>query len=253
MLSGFIERLLDAATVPEIREVYLDAVAAMGFDHALYAARFMLSVPRGLLRDNPVVFTTLPDDLIARAQQLGDLDNDPWVTWVLQNDGDISARDLQARMGQASPSLALATQAGLGQAQIISLRDKVLHSVGAVILFPGRGTGPCAHDRLWATKGREARVLSWVMHMRIATMQRTPPPATLTPRQREVLGWRSAGKTVGEIAMILGITPATVEKHMRLAREALGVETTSQAVLKAHVTDQLFASRMPSMPFKLQG
>ncbi|KTF08268.1 hypothetical protein MGSAQ_000238 [marine sediment metagenome] len=53
--------------------------------------------------------------------------------------------------------------------------------------------------------------------------------------------------------MILGITAATVEKHMRLAREALGVETTPQAVLKAHVTHQLFQPAAASLRLGGQG
>ncbi|MFO7771946.1 MAG: LuxR family transcriptional regulator, partial [Roseovarius gahaiensis] len=32
----------------------------------------------------------------------------------------------------------------------------------------------------------------------------------------------------------------TVEKHLRLARQALGVETTAQAVLKAALQNQMF-------------
>ena len=36
------------------------------------------------------------------------------------------------------------------------------------------------------------------------------------------------------------LTSATVEKHLRLAREALAVETTAQAVLKAALHNQMF-------------
>ena len=172
------------------------------------------------MRDNPVVFSNLPPDLIEQAQRLRDLDQDPWVEWVRDNDGDIASDALQDQFGP-SRSFGLAAEHGLGHARIISLRDKVLHSVGAVVVMPRRGADAQDLQASWARSGREVRVLSWVMHMRIATMQRNLPKATLTPRQREVLGWRSAGKTVGEIAVILGITAATMEKHRRLAREAL--------------------------------
>jgi LuxR family transcriptional regulator len=62
----------------------------------------------------------------------------------------------------------------------------------------------------------------------------------LTARQREVLGWVGDGKTVQDIALLIGLTPATVEKHLRLARAALNVETTAQAVLKAAFQNQIF-------------
>jgi len=38
----------------------------------------------------------------------------------------------------------------------------------------------------------------------------------------------------------LELTPATIEKHLRLARETLDVETTAQAVLKAAFYNQMF-------------
>ena len=63
---------------------------------------------------------------------------------------------------------------------------------------------------------------------------------TLTKRQREVLQWVGDGKTTQDIAVLLGLTPATIEKHLRLAREALDVETTAQAVLKAAFYNQMF-------------
>ena len=62
----------------------------------------------------------------------------------------------------------------------------------------------------------------------------------LTQRQREVLQWVGDGKTAQDIALLMGLTAATVEKHLRLAREALDVETTAQAVLKAAFYNQMF-------------
>ncbi|CRL11354.1 hypothetical protein NIT7321_02209 [Phaeobacter italicus] len=38
----------------------------------------------------------------------------------------------------------------------------------------------------------------------------------------------------------MGLTTATVEKHLRLAREALSVETTAHAVLKAALHNQMY-------------
>lgn len=240
MLPGFIEALLNARTVPDIGTIFQQAMAHLGFERTLYAGRFMLSVPRSVMQESPVILGNMPARLIDQAQALPDLHRDPWVEWVLTHDGDIAASDLLAH-GRPSASLALAADHGLGALQILSLRDKVLNGVGAVLVVPFDGATDHDLRARWGQAGRDVRVLSWVMHMRIATMHRHPARATLTPRQREVLGWRSSGKTVTETAMILGITAATVEKHLRLAREALGVDTTPQAVLKAHVTHQLFS------------
>ena len=62
----------------------------------------------------------------------------------------------------------------------------------------------------------------------------------LTKRQSEVLQWVGDGKTIQDIAILLDLIPATVEKYLRLAREALDVDTTAQALLKAAFSNQTF-------------
>lgn len=47
----------------------------------------------------------------------------------------------------------------------------------------------------------------------------------LTPREREVLHWVVEGKRVGEISIILSISVRTVEHHVRVCLQKLGVET----------------------------
>lgn len=58
-------------------------------------------------------------------------------------------------------------------------------------------------------------------------------PAKLTEREREVLHWYADGKTAWEISRILSISESTVKTHLRLARERLGVVTSTQAVALA--------------------
>ena len=43
-----------------------------------------------------------------------------------------------------------------------------------------------------------------------------------------------------DIATIMDLTPATVAKHLKMARDALNVETTAQAVLKLSMLNQMF-------------
>lgn len=69
-----------------------------------------------------------------------------------------------------------------------------------------------------------------------ACEQLTPDVAmlsTLTPREREVLGWVAAGKTNGQIAEILGTMPRTIAKHLERIYEKLGVETRTAAAMRA--------------------
>ncbi len=55
----------------------------------------------------------------------------------------------------------------------------------------------------------------------------------LTPRVAETLLWIAQGKTNGDIATILGISEATVKKHVLEIFVKLGVETRTAASLRA--------------------
>jgi DNA-binding CsgD family transcriptional regulator len=46
----------------------------------------------------------------------------------------------------------------------------------------------------------------------------------ITERQHEILQWLCEGKSCSEIAMILGISPRTVENHLRVIYDLLGVD-----------------------------
>jgi len=55
----------------------------------------------------------------------------------------------------------------------------------------------------------------------------------LTPRVAETLLWIAQGKSNGDIATILGISEATVKKHVLEIFEVLGVENRTSASLRA--------------------
>lgn len=54
----------------------------------------------------------------------------------------------------------------------------------------------------------------------------------LTPREAEVLAWVAQGKSNGDIGVILGISPRTVQKHAERIYEKLGVETRTAAAAR---------------------
>ena len=95
-------------------------------------------------------------------------------------------------------------------------------------------------DAVWAEHGSDITLMNNIVHLKILTLPYTAPNRALTPRQVEALEWVGDGKTTQDIAMLMGLTPATVEKHLRLAREALAVETTAHAVMKAVFANQIF-------------
>lgn len=61
------------------------------------------------------------------------------------------------------------------------------------------------------------------------------PPAIRAPtaREREVLGLLADGVTDAQIAELLGLSPATVQTHVRNAKAKLGARTRAQAVAMA--------------------
>jgi DNA-binding CsgD family transcriptional regulator len=68
---------------------------------------------------------------------------------------------------------------------------------------------------------------------RLAPPRPEPMPASLTPRECDVMQWLSGGKTDMEIAALLSISPRTVHKHLEHIYEKLGVETRTAAVMRA--------------------
>jgi DNA-binding NarL/FixJ family response regulator len=66
----------------------------------------------------------------------------------------------------------------------------------------------------------------------LADLAEGKPPggAKLTVRQREVLRLIVDGKTMKEVATILGLSPRTVETHKYQVMEALGLGTTAELV-----------------------
>ena len=94
-------------------------------------------------------------------------------------------------------------------------------------------------DALWSEKGREIFLFNNLVHLKILQLPREGRYNSMTARQREVLKWVADGKTIKDIAQIMALSPATIEKHLRLARQSLGANTTPQAVQKALVRNIL--------------
>lgn len=95
-------------------------------------------------------------------------------------------------------------------------------------------------EQIWADKRSEILAIANMMHLKITQLPRLSRSRALSPRQREALEWVADGKTTQDVALLMGVSPAMVEKHLRLAREALAVETTAQAVAKAALLNMIF-------------
>lgn len=67
----------------------------------------------------------------------------------------------------------------------------------------------------------------------IATSVAAKEAAPLSQRERQCLAWAARGKTLAETAVLMGITPRTVEFHLENARRKLGAVTIAHAVAQA--------------------
>lgn len=122
----------------------------------------------------------------------------------------------------------------------VAFKDSSSRAKGAVGLAANPEVSQDQVDALWQDYGRKIKLFSDAAHLKMISLPYKGVRRSLTPRQREALEWVGEGKTTQDIATIMGLTSATVEKHLRLAREALNVDTTAQAVLKASYQSQIF-------------
>lgn len=127
---------------------------------------------------------------------------------------------------------------GVTAGYTVSFLSVTERTKGATALTAKIGMTQDEVEEIWAECGDEITVINNVMHLKIQTLPYSQ--RHMTKRQREVLQWVGDGKTTQDIAILLELTPATIEKHLRLARETLDVETTAQAVLKAAFYNQMF-------------
>ena len=88
----------------------------------------------------------------------------------------------------------------------------------------------------YVTKPIDFDLLHAIILKRLERAERRPDAAlqaSLTDREIEALTWSARGKTSAEIAMIVGLTKATVDAHLDYARAKLGAATRTEAVVKA--------------------
>ena len=119
-------------------------------------------------------------------------------------------------------------------------------SKGALGLIADTGLSEDDVETLWARERDALEAVAHIMHLKLIQFPIAARTRPLTSRQREALEWVADGKTTLDVAVLLGVSAAMVEKHLRLAREVLSVETTAQAVAKATLLNLIFQTPAPA-------
>ncbi|KJS42074.1 LuxR family transcriptional regulator [Roseovarius sp. BRH_c41] len=244
--ASSINALLNAASIEELWDLHTRFMADYGFDRLIYGyTRYRTATSLGDPDDFLMLTNHSPrytDVFVGEGLYF----NAPMVRWALDNDGACSWSVLRDMIDSGTLTkqerrvFEFNQSHGVTAGYSISFKSLSPRTKGAIALTAQKGMMQSEVDALWKKSGEQILALNNVAHLRILSLPYTAPGRALTPRQREVLGWVGDGKTVQDIAIIMGLTSATVEKHLRLARHALSVETTAQAVLKAAFQNQIF-------------
>ena len=245
-ILAHLERLLVAETIEEVWTLHCAAMSEFDFDRLIYGfTRFRSSRDLGQ-PDDILVLSNMGSAYTDAYIRGGLYQRAPMVRLASENAGAFSwrwIRDNEESFTEAEHEVvAFNKRHGVVAGYTVSFSDISTRCRGAIGLTAREGLSQRDVEARWATDGKMIAMLNHAFHLKATSLPYTHVNP-LTPRQREVLEWVGDGKTMLDIAAILGVTPATVEKHLRLAREALGVETTAQAVLKASYKNQIFTAR----------
>jgi len=243
---GLLSRIADATAVGPVWAEATAFFRTLGFGRANYGyTRFLNDRTIGDPED--VVFLTTADAEYARRYFSGGLyARTPIFRWAQQNSGactwawvrgamergELTADEVEA----VKQNLAMGISAGI----TVSFPETSTRAKGALGLIADPGLDHDAVEAVFSARGQEILAVANMMHLKIVNMPGANRRRHLTQRQREALEWVADGKTMQDIAVLMEVSPAMVEKHLRLAREALDVDTTAQAVAKAALLNLIF-------------
>ncbi len=244
-LKEYLNFLSYTKTLEELWDAHCRQMEKYGFDRLLYGyTQYRTATSLGDPEDF-VILTNHCSDYLEGFLQSGLYFHAPMLKWALNNEGAASWSMIQDMMSSGVMSneelrvFEFNKSRDITVGYTVSFNSVSMRSKGAISLA-ARNRSQEEMDEVWNEHGDDILLMNNVAHLKILTLPYHAPNRALTKRQREALQWVGDGKTTQDIALLMGLTSATVEKHLRLAREALSVETTAQAVLKAALQNQMF-------------
>ncbi|MCV2889998.1 LuxR family transcriptional regulator [Ruegeria aquimaris] len=245
-LRSYLEFLSYVKTLEELWDAHTKQMAEYGFDRLLYGyTSYRTATSLGDPEDF-VILTNHEKAYIDGFLHSGLYFHAPMLHWALENEGAGSWKMISDMLSSATMTpqeqrvYEFNAAHGVTAGYTVSFTSVSARTKGAISLSAPIGAKQDEVDAIWKEYGQDILLMNNVAHLKIMTLPYVAPNRTLTRRQREALQWVGDGKTTQDIAILMGLTMATVEKHLRLAREALSVETTAQAVLKATLHNQMF-------------
>jgi LuxR family transcriptional regulator len=223
-----------AKSLEELWHAHVVKMAEYGFDRLIYGyTRFKTETSLGD-PDDFVILTNHDQKYISGFLHQGLYRQAPMVLWALENEGACSWKIIRELLnnGQLGPAskqvIEFNERMQLTAGYTISFFSASKRYKGAISLAAKPGSCQSELDEMWKEHGEDIVLMNNVVHLKILTLPYDPPNRSLTNRQREALEWVGDGKTTQDIALLMGLTSATVEKHLRLARASLSVEAALQ-------------------------
>lgn len=241
-----LNRIAEARDVTAAWDLAVGHFRNCGFGRANYGlTRFRLAGSIGD-PDDAIYLTSFASDYSNAYFRGGFYSRTALYRWAVENQGSCTWRWVEESLmrGELTEEEADAVRQnvawGLRAGVTISFPDATTRVKGALGLAADPGLDHDAVDAILARQRAEIEAVAHMMHLRICQLPHASKRRALSARQREALEWVAEGKTTQDIAMLMGVSAAMVEKHLRLARAALDVETTAQAVAKGTLLNQIF-------------
>lgn len=244
--ARLIKQIAEAQSIEKAWAVLLPIIHKAGFSNLLYATNRLRGPSKFGEHSDSWMISDAPDGFLEQFWNHGLYRSVPVSAWALQNTGVISLKygselyhngDLDK--SAASGQMALMEQGVTsGYAIGYNCANSAVVSGFGLLNF---GKSQEDADLDWETHGAVMEAYCHVFHLRATSLPVPIKNKTLTNRQQEVLTWVGSGKTTAEVATILGLSTAAIEKHLKRVREVLNVSTTTQAVLHAQINAQIFS------------
>ena len=241
-----ITRIAETTSIDRAWALATEYYAAMGFSRVNYGFtrfRHLRSIGDP---DDALFLTTCDEEYANYYFKGGFYAKTPVYRWAEHNTGSTTWKWVQQAFeaGSLSPEEVAAVRQnrtmGINAGVSISFPEASSRAKGALGMIADPGLDHDAVDAIWDESGRKISAVAHMMHLRIVQLPQLAPGRALSRRQREALEWVADGKTTQDVALLMGVSAAMVEKHLRLAREALSVETTAQAVAKGALLNLIF-------------
>jgi len=242
-----LPRIAEATSVDEVWSIANEFYRDLGFTRANYGFTRYLHARTNIGDPDDALFLTTGDaDYVRQYFSNGFYARTPVYHWAVVNTGACTWKWVKDAFeaGKLTPdeadavryNAALGVRAGIS----ISFPETTTRSKGALGLVADAGMGHDQVEAIWEARQTELLAVAHMMHLKLIILPQPTAKRSLTERQRQALEWVADGKTTQDVAMLMEVSAAMVEKHLRLAREALSVETTTQAVAKASLLNLIF-------------